>query len=174
MAFDKEPSGYKKTVHSDLQGAWRNLRDSVVEHAGFAGWKRALLHIDEAMSWESVRNLRYMSKCLLRVRNILARADVPGEVALWGEEVNRVMDEALQALREGEIDWAALSGLIALATSALQYYRLLIRQICLFLPGLPQSAGWVIDWRSVMVGRCQGLAGALVADGSFEQLLHRT
>ena len=103
MAFDKEPSGYKKTVLSDLQGAWQKLRDTVVEHAGFAGWERALLHIDEGMSWESVRNLRYMSKCLLLVRNILAQADVPGG-GLWVEEVNRVMDEALQALREGEID----------------------------------------------------------------------
>jgi hypothetical protein len=45
MAFDKEPSGYKKTVLSDLQGTWRNLRDTVVELAGFAGWERALLHI---------------------------------------------------------------------------------------------------------------------------------
>jgi hypothetical protein len=45
-----------------------------------------------------------MSKCLLLVRNILAQADVPGEVALWVEEVNRVMVEALQALREGEIN----------------------------------------------------------------------
>ena len=50
MAFDKEPSGYEKTVLSDLQGAWQNLRDTVVEHAGFAGWERALLHIDEGMS----------------------------------------------------------------------------------------------------------------------------
>lgn len=104
MAFDKEPSVYKKTVLSDLQGAWQNLRDTVVEHAGFSGWERALLHIDEGMSWESVRNLRSMSKCLLLVRNILAQADVPREVALWVEEVNRVMDEALQALREGEIN----------------------------------------------------------------------
>jgi hypothetical protein len=60
-------------VLSDLQGAWRNLRDAVVEHAGFAGWERALLHTDEGMSRESVRNLRYMSKCLLLVRNILAQ-----------------------------------------------------------------------------------------------------
>ena len=68
MAFEKEPSGYKKSVLSDLQGAWQNLRDTVVEHAGFAGWERALLQIDEGMSRESVRNLPYMSQCLLLVR----------------------------------------------------------------------------------------------------------
>lgn len=66
----------------DLQGAWQNLRDTVVEHAGFAGWERALLHIDEGMCRESVRNLRDMSKYLLLVRNILAQGDVPDEVAL--------------------------------------------------------------------------------------------
>ena len=104
MAFDKEPSGYEKTVLSDLQGAWQNLRDTVVEHAEFAGRERALLHIDEGISWESVRNLRYMSKCLLLVRNILAQGDVPDEISFWIEEVSRVMDETLQALSEGAIN----------------------------------------------------------------------
>ena len=103
MAFEKESSGYEKTVLSDLQGVWQNLRDMVVEHAGFAGWERALLHIDEGMSWESVRNLQYMSRCLHLVRNILVQGDAPDEVTFWVEEVKRVMDETLQALREGEI-----------------------------------------------------------------------
>ena len=40
MAFDKEPVGYEKTVLSDLQGAWQNLRDTVVEHAGFTDRER--------------------------------------------------------------------------------------------------------------------------------------
>lgn len=104
MAFDKESVGYEKTVLSDLQGSWQNLRDTVVEHADFTGWERALLHIDEGMSWESVRNLQYMSKCLLLVRNILIQGKAPEEVIFWLEDVNRVMDDALQALREGEIN----------------------------------------------------------------------
>jgi len=33
MAFDKEPVRYEKTVLSDLQGAWQDLRDTVVERA---------------------------------------------------------------------------------------------------------------------------------------------
>jgi len=32
MAFDKELVGYEKTVLSDLQGAWQNLREAVVEY----------------------------------------------------------------------------------------------------------------------------------------------
>ena len=63
-----------------------------------------LLHIAEGMSWESVRNLRYMSRCLLLVRNILIQGEVPEEVTLCLDEVNELMDETLQALSEGEIN----------------------------------------------------------------------
>lgn len=100
MVFATEPGGYEKTVLSDLQGAWQNLRNAVVEHAGFPGWERALFHIDEGMSWESVRNLRYMAKCLLLVRNIVTQGEAPEEVALCLGEVNGMMEEALQALNK--------------------------------------------------------------------------
>ena len=63
MAFEKEPGGYEKTVLTDLQGAWQNLRDEVVAEAGFSNWERVLFHIDEAMSRESVRNLQTMHNC---------------------------------------------------------------------------------------------------------------
>ena len=61
MAFPTEPTGYEKTILSDLQGAWTMLRESVVETKGFDGWDLVLFHIDEAMSWETVRNLNRMS-----------------------------------------------------------------------------------------------------------------
>jgi hypothetical protein len=32
------------------------------------------------MSWESVRNLRYMNKCLLLARNLIQQGDAPEEV----------------------------------------------------------------------------------------------
>jgi hypothetical protein len=75
-----------------------------VEHTGFAGWDRALLPIDEAMCWESVRNLQYMNRCLRLVRNVLMQGKAPEEVALCLDEVNRLMDETVQLLREGEIN----------------------------------------------------------------------
>ena len=77
MSFEVEPTGYEKTVLSELQGAWQNLRDEVAEQAGFFGWDRALFHIDEAMSWESVRNLQHMRKSLVLVRNLLGQDEVP-------------------------------------------------------------------------------------------------
>ena len=67
MGFDTEPAGYEKTILSDLQGAWQCLRGEVAENPGFDGWKRALFHIDEAMSWESVRTLRHTQRSLVLV-----------------------------------------------------------------------------------------------------------
>jgi len=46
MAFEKESGSCEKTVLSDLQGAWQNLRDEVVGQAGFPNWERVLFHID--------------------------------------------------------------------------------------------------------------------------------
>lgn len=60
MKFPTEPSGYQKTVLSDLQGAWMVFRASVVDTGGFENWDRVLFHTDEAMSWETVRNLDRM------------------------------------------------------------------------------------------------------------------
>jgi hypothetical protein len=103
MSFEIEPTGYEKTVLSELQGAWQNLRDEVAEQAGFPGWERALFHIDEAMSWESVRNLQTMHRCLVLVRNLLGRDEVPETVSEYLEEVSDLMNEAFRALKEGDI-----------------------------------------------------------------------
>ena len=80
MGFDVEPTGYEKTILSDLQGAWQCLRQEVAENPGFDGWERALFHIDDAMRWESVRNLRHRQRNLRLVRNILQQADLPDGV----------------------------------------------------------------------------------------------
>ncbi|WP_201215618.1 hypothetical protein [Halochromatium roseum] len=39
-------------------------------HPGFEGWERALFHIDEAMSWEAVRDLQQMQRSLILVSMI--------------------------------------------------------------------------------------------------------
>jgi hypothetical protein len=103
MSFETEPIGYEKTVLSELQGAWQVLRNEVAEQAGFPGWDRALFHIDEAMSWESVRNLQNMHKSLVLVRNLLGQDGVPEIVNEYLEVVNDLMNETLQALKEGDI-----------------------------------------------------------------------
>lgn len=98
MAFPTEPTGYEKTILSDLQGAWGVLRESIVNSAGFEGWDRALFHIDEAMSWETVRNLRLMPPLLLIIRNLCLQGKAPNEVVQNIDDVNAVLTEALGEL----------------------------------------------------------------------------
>ncbi len=64
-SFDTESSGYQKTILSDLQAALTNFRDTVADNAGFEGWEKVLFHTDEAMSWETVRNLTFMPRLVL-------------------------------------------------------------------------------------------------------------
>ncbi len=96
MPFTEEPTGYEKTILSDLQGAWSVLRASVVEAAGFEGWDRALFHIDEAMSWESVRNLRSMPPLILIIRNLCTQGKAPQEVMEYIQEVDGILKEVLE------------------------------------------------------------------------------
>jgi hypothetical protein len=96
MAFQTEPTGYEKTILSDLQGAWIVLRESVVNSAGFEGCDRVLFHIDEAMSWENVRNLRRMPSLLLIIRNLCIQGKAPDEVIKNIDEVNEILTETIE------------------------------------------------------------------------------
>ena len=101
MAFIKEPTGYYKTALSDLQGAWSNLRDAVVENFGFPNSDKLLFHIDEAMSWECVRNLKLMKETLLLVHNIAGQY-APEEVNEWVRTVRENLEEVFSASAKGE------------------------------------------------------------------------
>ena len=104
MSFKTTPTGYEKTVLSDLQGAWSNLRNAVVEHFGFPNSDTLLFHIDEAMSWESVRNLKHMEATLLTVQNIAVQAEPPEEILEWINDTRETLEEALDAIKKGEIN----------------------------------------------------------------------
>jgi len=95
MSFVQESTEYKKTILSDLQGAWTLLRTSVVDAAGFEGWDRAIFHIDEAMSWECVRNLRRMPPLLLIIRNRCKKGTAPDEVLENTRELDETLKEVL-------------------------------------------------------------------------------
>ncbi len=58
MDSTTEQTGYIKTSLSDLQGAWENLREAVVNNFGFPNSDKLLFHIDEAMSWETAETSR--------------------------------------------------------------------------------------------------------------------
>ena len=87
MTFYEEPTHYEKTVISDLQGAWENLRQTVVEHHPFPESERLLFHVDEGMSWESVRDLSQMKRTLLLIQNLCKVNSIPKEVIESVEEV---------------------------------------------------------------------------------------
>ncbi len=95
MPFIEEPKGYEKTILSDLQGGWVLLRQVVVDTGGFEGWDRAIFHIDEAMSWETVRNLKRMPPLLLLVRNICTQGKAPQEVIESIQDIDEILEEVL-------------------------------------------------------------------------------
>jgi hypothetical protein len=102
MAFRQEPEHYTRTALSDLQGAWENLREAVASSHPFAQSERLLFHIDEGMSWESVRHLERMGDALLLIRNIAAQHLPPEDVREWIELVASNLDEVRAAIAEGE------------------------------------------------------------------------
>jgi len=102
MTFVTEPTGYEKTAISDLQGSWGNLRTAVIENFGFPDSDRLLFHINEAMSWESVRDINTMSKTFLLVQNIAIQAHAPEEVIEWIDDVRESIDETVAAIAKGE------------------------------------------------------------------------
>lgn len=99
MAFPTEQVGYVKTILSDLQGAWDVLRGSVVQAAGFDGWDRALFHIDEAMSWETVRSLDRMPPLLLIIRNLCVQGSAPEEIMENIDQVNSILKRVIEKYR---------------------------------------------------------------------------
>jgi hypothetical protein len=95
MTFDEEKPGYEKTILSDLQGAWKQLQDSVIESLEFYGSNYAILYINQAMSWEIVRDLRRMPPLLLVIRNICTQGGAPQEVIDDINYVDEILKEVL-------------------------------------------------------------------------------
>jgi len=104
MTFIQEPTHYQKTILSDLQGAWVVLRSSVVDHADLENSDKLLFHIDEAMSWESVRNLQIMKSTFIIIRNIAVQSGAHKDILEAIEDIQYHLDDALQSLADGELD----------------------------------------------------------------------
>jgi len=96
MSFFTEPSGYEKTILSDLQGAWECLRSTITHQVGFDGWDKMLFHINEAMSWETVRHLERMEPLLVLIRNLAIQGNAPPQVMEEIEEIAEILSEIMQ------------------------------------------------------------------------------
>lgn len=104
MSFYEEPTHYEKTALSDLQGAWTVLRNTVVENFGFLGSDKIIFHIDEAMSWECVRDLNRMYPLINLIHNLANQNEAPESVLEAIIEVRNDFEEVRTALNKGEID----------------------------------------------------------------------
>jgi hypothetical protein len=104
MSFYKEPTHYEKTALSDLQGAWTILRDTVVENFGFPGSDKIIFHIDEAMSWECVRDLNRMYPLINLIHNLANQHEAPESIIESIIEVRRNFEEVRTAFIKGETD----------------------------------------------------------------------
>jgi len=96
MKFKTEPTGYQKTILSDLQGAWNVFRQTVVDNVGFEGWEKVLFHTDEAMSWETVRDLKFMPPLVIIIRNLCSQGNAPEEVLLLLNDIHELLEETLE------------------------------------------------------------------------------
>ncbi len=103
MNIHQEPTGYAKTALSDLQGSWTLLREEVVKNMGFENSTNMLFHIDEAMSWECVRDLDQMNFLILLIDNIAKQANAPRIILDCIAEVRYNYQEVLESIKEGEI-----------------------------------------------------------------------
>ncbi|RLV59947.1 hypothetical protein D5018_09715 [Parashewanella curva] len=104
MGFQEEPTGYIKTVVSDLQGDWENLRDAVLEHFDFPDSDRLIFHVYEGMSWESVRNLEKMKQEIILIKNIANQTKVHEDISFWISSVHDTFERTLKAIEEGEAE----------------------------------------------------------------------
>ena len=103
MTFYQEPTYYEKTIISDLQGAWEVLRDEVIkEHSG-KDCSQLLFHINEAMSWESVRNLKHMKNTLVLIQSMAQQINASDEIMELIENVRDVLYEVLNEIQHGKI-----------------------------------------------------------------------
>ena len=103
MTFFEEPTFYDKTALSDLQGAWICLRDYVVKEFGFQNSDKLIFHIDEAMSWECVRDISSMEPLILLIDNIAKQSDAPDLIIEAVEDVREAYEDVLTDISEGKI-----------------------------------------------------------------------
>jgi hypothetical protein len=82
-----------RTVGSS--GSLAGICESVVDSGGFENWDRVLFHTDEAMSWETVRNLNRMPPLVLIIRNLCIQGGASSEIMLNLEEITNILEETL-------------------------------------------------------------------------------
>jgi hypothetical protein len=67
-----------------------------VDSGGFDNADSVLFHIDEAMSWEVVRDLTQMPPLLLIITNLCREGNAPDDVTEWIDSVKKILQKVLE------------------------------------------------------------------------------
>ncbi|MEI6269073.1 MAG: hypothetical protein WCP01_09360 [Methylococcaceae bacterium] len=102
MSFYQEPAYYEKTIICDLQGAWEVLKDEVIKEHDSKDCSQLMFHINEAMSWESVRDLNHMKNTFILVQSIAQQINVSDEIIELIEDIRDVLYEVLNEIQHGK------------------------------------------------------------------------
>ena len=76
----------------------------IAENFGFPGSDKIIFHIDEAMSWECVRDLNRMYPLINLIHNIANQHEAPGSIIEAITEVRRNFKKVRTAFIKGETD----------------------------------------------------------------------
>lgn len=68
----------------------------------FPGLGPVVFHIDEAMSWETVRHLERMEPLLVLIRNRAVQGQAPEEIMAALEDIMDIFQEVQQDLKQGK------------------------------------------------------------------------
>jgi len=79
------------------------LRDEVIKEHTNENYSRLLLHINEAMSWENVRNLNLMKNTFVLIQSIAQQIKASDEIMELIENVRDVLYEVLDEIERGKI-----------------------------------------------------------------------
>uniref|UniRef100_I2PWW7 Uncharacterized protein n=1 Tax=Desulfovibrio sp. U5L TaxID=596152 RepID=I2PWW7_9BACT len=96
MYFYTEQTPYEKTSLHGLQGAWENFKHTFLCLHPFSGSDRIIFHLNEAMSWEMVRDLKKMKDVYLLIRNMCLKSEKAEELNEDLEEITKCLDEAVE------------------------------------------------------------------------------
>jgi hypothetical protein len=99
MAVYQTPH-YEKPLFSDLLNSWTLLKQSVENEHRTKDCSQLLLYITAAMSWECVQNLRHMKNTFLLVQNIAQQIGISDETAVFVDDVEDILSEALDRLKK--------------------------------------------------------------------------
>jgi hypothetical protein len=86
-----------------LQGSWLLLRKAVVNEHQTKDCSRLLFHIDEAMSWESVRNLEHMKDTFILIQSIAQQTGISDETIKLIENIRDILYEVLHEIQTGKM-----------------------------------------------------------------------